>query len=165
MRRRSLGPLRMSTLAGWLFADLFLVLFVVGLASLPPTPRIRPPTPRPTPTPTPRQVLDRSPVSFVVNVAPASLENPFTRPAAASELIRKVDQELAARHLQGRRAGFVLVFASGPTSAIGLSVQIANSVVRIVRSRDTVFSGAGGAGYWNGAGNAVKFKIFFFAKS
>jgi len=159
--------LRLPALAGWLFADLFLVLFIVGLASLPAKPPANQisPSPSPSPTPTLHQVLDRTPVSFNVGVPPASLANPATRAVATAKLIRILDQALARRHLLGRHAGFVLVFASGPVTAIGVAIDTANLVVRILRGRDQVFAGAGGAGYWTGAGDAIELKIFFFAHS
>ena len=167
MSPRRLVPLRLPALAGWLFADLFLVLFVIGLASLPPKPHPRHHTPHPTPSPTPTvaQVLARKPVDLTIGVPPGSLADRPTRAGAISELIRKVDHALSARKLTGRQAGFVLVFASGPVTGIGQAVQTANLVVRELRDRDPVFAGAGGAGYWQGTGNAISLKIFFFVGS
>jgi hypothetical protein len=167
---RSRGLQRTPLLAGWLFADLFLVLFLIGLASIPlrsATPKPHPPRPHPTvkPTPTPPRVLDRTPVSFLVDVPPTEFQNQATEGAAKSQLLGALNQKLDQLHLQGKQAGFVLVFASGPQSGIDQAVATANSVVNIVRTRDSTFSEASGLGYWSGSGDYFKFVVFFFSGS
>jgi hypothetical protein len=162
-RLTSRGGQRLPLLAGWLFADLFLVLFLVGLASIPPKPHTRRPHPTPSPTHTAPRVLDRTPISFHLNVQPADFQNPGTRHAAATQLLVALGRKIRNLHLQGRQAGFVLVFASGPSTAIGQAVATADSVVRIVRTRSSEFSEASGLGYWNGAGNYFKFVVFFYS--
>jgi hypothetical protein len=165
LRRRGLQ--RVPLLAGWLFADLFLVLFLIGLASIPPKPALakpRKPHPTATPTPTSPRVLDRTPVSFHVNVPPAEFQNQATQQTAKSQLLSALNQKLDQLHLRGQEAGFVLVFASGPEDEINQAVATANSVVNIVRTKDSTFSEASGLGYWNGSGNYLKFVVFFFSR-
>jgi hypothetical protein len=156
-------------LAGWLFADLLLVLFITAFASLPPPPVVagRPATPKPpavkhtTPPPKPR-VLERSPHTFTVNVPPSQLADPATRNAAVGRLLQGLRQQLAAQGLQGRQAGFVLVFAYGPIGGIGQAISTANDVVEILRTKMGTFGQASGLGYWTGNGD-FQFKIFFYA--
>lgn len=166
-RLRSRGLQRLPLLAGWLFADLFLVLFLVGLASSQPA-KPHPtatPTPTPSPTPTSARVLDRQPVSFRVNVPPAEFQNPATQPAARSRLLTALKRELHKPKLRGQQAGFLLVFASGPVTGINQAIATAKTVVAIVRDKIPAFSEASGLGYWGGStANSLKFTIFFFAR-
>lgn len=146
-----MGLRHLSLLAGWLFADLFLVLFVISLASLPPKhPSPRTSTSSPPPPP-PVRVLD-PPVNFYI---PAS--------SATSGLIAALKHDLVTRHLLGRQAGVLLVFAPGPLSGVSQAINTANSVIGIVRSKVSGFSGVQGSGYWSGSGNSFHFKIFFFS--
>lgn len=164
-RSRPLDRQRMPALAGWLFADLFLMLFVVGLASLP-AHRVSHPPPRPKPHPTrsvsPR-VLDRWPVRFAILVPPSAVQDPATRGQAIAQILRDLNDTLAAQRLQARQAGFVLVFASGPVTGIGPAVATAGQVLRVVRGRDATFAGTSGQGFWTGTGDEFQFEIFFFA--
>jgi hypothetical protein len=162
-RGRSSGHLRMSLLAGWLFADLFVVLFIVSLASLPTTAATHRLFTVPSPTRSPVSVLDQTPITFDVDVSPTAVENPATRPAADAELLRSLNGILAARGLLDKRAGFVLVFASAPATAISQAVAAATSIVGVIRARDQVFARTSGEGYWSGSGSGFEFQIFFFA--
>jgi len=164
-RLRSRGLQRLPLLAGWLFADLFLVLFLVGLASSQPPKPHHTVTPTPTPTPTSPRVLDRHPVSFWVNVPPAEFQDPATRHAAKSQLLAMLNRKLHEPNLRGQQAGFLLVFAPGPLTGINQAVATAKSVVAIVRAKIPAFSEVSGVGYWGGStGNSLKFTIFFFAR-
>lgn len=162
-RLTSRGGQRLPLLAGWLFADLFLVLFLVGLASISPKPHTHKPHPTPPPTHIAPRVLDRRPVSFHLDVPPAEFQGQGTQHAATAQLLAALNRKMGQLHLRGRQAGFVLVFASGPESAIGQAVATADSVARIVRARNSEFSEASGLGYWNGAGDYFKFVVFFFS--
>jgi hypothetical protein len=160
MRRRTDTRLRMPVLAGWLFADLFLMLFVLGLASLRPerpTPQV---TPTPTPTPVTPHVLERTPVRLDVDVAPAAVRE---GPAGKRALVRALRDQLRHRHLTGRHAGFVLVFASGPTSGIAQAQSTAKHVIGLVRASDATFADVSGEGYWTGkGGDHFEFEVFFY---
>ena len=177
-RSRSAGNLRAPMLAGWLFADLLLVLFITAFTSLSaPPPR---PTPSPTPTatpthsPTPKptktskpepRVLETKPHSFTVNdVNPADVisSDPGTRSAAIGKMLGELHAQIVAKGLQGRQAGFVIVLAYGPMDGIGQALTAANSVVNVLKARESQFSGVAGLGYWSGSAG-FEFKIFFFA--
>jgi len=168
MHRPPSTPLRTPALAGWLFADLFLVLFIIGIASIPALPK--PPSQHAGRSHQRHHGvhhqlgMDTRPVTLTLPVPPASIADPFTHQAAITTLIRMLDSDFAARHLQGKRVGFVLVFASGPTTAIGQALKTADSVATALRQHDPAFNGAGSAGYWTGSGNAIELKIFFFAQ-
>jgi hypothetical protein len=163
-RQLSTERRRMPMLAGWLFADLFLVLFMVGLASLPPNVLAAHTGAPPAPAAAKRapRMLDLMPVPITVSVPPTEISNQATRPQAITSLIQGLNEQLAAQHLQGRQAGFVLVFASAPESGIGQAIDTAKSVIEIIRSRDATFAQASGEGLWSGAGNYFHFQIFFF---
>jgi hypothetical protein len=157
-RRRMETRLRMPMLAGWLFADLFLMLFVVGLASLPP----KRPVPRPTPTVSPvaPQVLESKPVRLSIDVAPSDVRG---GQRGIDALIRGLNDQLEQRRLTSRRAGFVLVFAYGPQSGIAQAQDTAQYVIGLVRKQDSTFADASGEGYWTGrGGDDFEFEIFFF---
>jgi len=151
---------RLPLQAGWLFADLLLVLFIVSLASLPAGHKHHKPTPPPHSVP-PR-VLDRTPVQFHLNVPPADFEGGAPAAGAVSALLRQLNQALASRHLQHEQAGFVQVFASGPVTAIGQALTAAKQVISIVEQRSPAFADAVGRGYWSGSGDYLKFVVFFF---
>lgn len=158
--------MRNALLAGWLFADLFLVLLLVGLAAMPVAPPGKAPsatTPPPTEAPCPpqRDRLEKLPVDFSVEISPADFRNPRLRADALRRLIDSIDQEFQERGLSDRRAGFALVFASGPDA--GVAQQTAGWIYRALRIRQTVFRDSSGLGYWAGqSSDHLEFKIFFY---
>jgi hypothetical protein len=184
-RRRDIGALRVPMLAGWLFADLFLVLFIVAFSSQPavpvpvPTPTLGvahsaspspSPTPSPTPTPTPSPVgLDQNPYNPTIDVSPGAVDNPATRAAALKQLITDLNNWLSGHHLLGRTAGFVIIFATSVTGAgdpVDEAYSVANSVLPVLRKQDAaMFGRTSGEGLWGGSsGNDFHFQIFFFTK-
>jgi hypothetical protein len=152
-------------LVGWLFADLLLVLFITAVASLPPivnkahASKVHPVKHIPPPKP---RVLERRPHTIYISVPPAEVSNPATHRAAVKKLLSDLQQQLAAKGLQRRQAGFVLVFAYGPVGGIGQAISAAKSVLGAVRAKESAFRHVSGVGYWMGKGN-FEFKIFFFA--
>jgi hypothetical protein len=150
-------------LAGWLFADLLLVLFIAAFASLPSPPVVakthQPPVKHHKSSQPP--TLERTPQTFYVNVAPSAISDPATHDTAVTQLIGDLRQQLVTRGLEGRQAGFVLVFAYGPIEGIGPAISTADSVVNILRERENGFSQISGQGLWSGSGE-FEFKIFFF---
>jgi hypothetical protein len=166
---------RASLLAGWLFADLCLVLFLVNLASAPPKPSVKayhPPTATPTPSPTPTKAkpaakpraLQQYPVTITItNITATDITAQAGGGPLGAQLIRELSAKLAAHHLQQRQAGFVLVYASAPEAEIGQALTSASAALGIIKSKDgKVFSDAAGEGLWNGSGNGFEFQIFFF---
>jgi hypothetical protein len=175
-RRRDYSVLRIPLLAGWLFADLFLVLFIVAFSSQPAVPAATPthrPSPSPsvskTPIPKPTQMgLDQNPVNIVVNVSPAEVDNPATNAQGVAALLSGLHAQLQAMHLLGDRSGFVLIFATSVETAgdpINEAVKVANSIIPILKARDTVtFGNTSGEGLWGGQGDSFHFQIFFFTQ-
>lgn len=108
-RRRPQGR-SMTALAGWLFADLMLVMVIVAmagqadpLADVTPTPTATH-TPAPTPTPTPAgpRTLDLQSVNIHIS-------GPATDDA---DLVAQMASQLTDQ--VGKQAGMVLVFGDGP---------------------------------------------------
>jgi hypothetical protein len=172
-------------LAGWLFADLFLVLFIVAFSSQPtvatpkpkaavsPSARASPsPSPSAKPSPTPvkpaRLGLEPAPVNIDVSVSPAAIDNPATRAQAAARLLAGLNAQLTAAHRSGQRAGFVLIFAgsvAGASDPIDEAVHVATLVIPILQRQDAaVFGTASGEGLWGGANDLFHFQIFFFTR-
>lgn len=165
-------------LAGWLFADLFLVLFVVALSAQPSVSlatHVKPLTDHgkqkhhsTSVTRKPTQlVLDPTPADFRIFVSPAGFDDPATKAQTASALLSELDQKLRSLHLQSRRAGFVLVFATAPQSADGQALDDANTAIALIKKKYSVtFGQAVGEGLWGGSAQGLDnfhFQIFFYA--
>ena len=101
------------------------------------------------------------PVSFTVDVSPAAVMDAATRQLAISRVIRRIDQQLAARRLWGRRAGLVQVFASGAITEIGPANKAAHLVLGALLRRDPIFAKAAGQSFWTGTGDYFLFQIYF----
>jgi hypothetical protein len=157
-------------LAGWLFADLFLVLFIVAFSSQPTVAKTTSAAHQATEKPG-AQGLESTPVDFDLPVSPDDLDSsdPDVYDAAKAALLSGVHSELAAKHMLGDRAGFVLVFATsveGSTDPIDEAIKVATSVISMLKYGDpTIFpSGTGGEGLWAGSGDYVQFQIFFYTQ-
>jgi hypothetical protein len=165
-------------LAGWLFADLFLVLFIVAFSSQPTVATSKSTSAAKTTTGAHKatkkpgiQGLESTPVDFVLPVSPDDLDSsdPSVYDAAKAALLSGVHSELAAKHMLGHRAGFVLIFATsvqGATDPIDEAVRVATAVIPILkRGAPAIFpAGTGGEGLWAGSGDYVQFQIFFYTR-
>lgn len=185
-RRRDSGVLRGSLVAGWLFADLFLVLVIVTLPTQPAvpnpkststvthtptptrsaTPVASPSRPKPTPSSTHQAGLQLKLYDFYVDVSPADVDNSTTATAATAQLLVDLNKDLAAKHLLGKTAGFVLVFANsvaGAADPINEAVAVANRVIGVLKKNDaSTFSKIfGSEGLWGGEGNRFHIQVFF----
>lgn len=157
-------------LAGWLFADLFLVLFIVGLESTPgagaasssasATATTTTTTPTTTTTVAER-VLDRTPVKFEVEADLDRLGAEGPDGPVAAGVLDAVSREVAARG-PGRAVGFVLIFAAGPQDGIAQAQDRARTVLGVLQSRQPAFADASGEGYWRGGANVLEFDVFFY---
>lgn len=110
-------------------------------------------------------MLEKKPHAFTVgDVNPSDVisSDPATRSAAIGKMLGELHAQIVAQGLQGRQAGFVIVLAYGPMDGIGQALSAANSVVNILKDRESQFSGVAGLGYWSGSAG-FEFKIFFFA--
>jgi hypothetical protein len=101
------------------------------------------------------------PVSFTVRVPPTAVMDAGMRPLAISRVIKRLDQQLAARGLRGRQAGLVQVFASGAITEIGQANSAAHLVLGALMRGDPIFAKASGQSFWTGTGDYFWFQIYF----
>ena len=157
---------RMTAMAGWLFADLFLVLLIAGLAAIPattgaaksvkkPPPIGGSPTPTPTPTVTHALGLDPRLIDFTIDLSPATF-----RDGGEDQLLNDVNAKLSQLDPGQRMVGFVLVFATDDLADVNRATQTATQAFRLLSQRSRLFSVAQGLGYWGGQGDDFEFKIF-----
>jgi hypothetical protein len=148
---------RLTMLAGWLFADLFLVLLIAGLALVPgrsPAPHARP-SATPTPKPTHRLGLDPHYLDFSINLSPDAF-----RSGARDQLLNDVNSTLNRLDPSHRLVGFVLVFASDDQNDVARAISTATQALRLLHRRSLDFASSTGLGYWNGNNNDFEFKVF-----
>jgi hypothetical protein len=107
------------------------------------------------------QVALSEPASFTVDVTPAAVLAPATRPRAIAHIISSLTQQLTARHLLGRKVGLVQVFASGAVTGIARSEGAARLVLESLQQRSRIFAAAGGQSFWTGTGGYFTFQIYF----
>lgn len=153
---------RTVLLAGWLFADLLLLLLVVALGSLPREERASASasgTPSPSssgsvsPSPGERQAergLVLRPCRFVV------------RTGSAPSVTRQFGTQLKKAGVADRTAGFVLSFGTAPDPGPGqAAAEKVNSQITSALPR---FRHAPKRGYWKGGSSGqVKIDVFFLA--
>lgn len=142
-------------MAGWLFADLMLVLFVVGLGAQPTAYSAQPTSaiPTPTPTPTPRPTPTRQPA---LSKDPVKIEVRTTK-----DLARQVEAGLKKHHLTADRAGMVLAW--GDHDVIGEGQRIAREVTqKLPKINKRFFGDATMRVLWSGGGqsNLVTLEIY-----
>lgn len=146
----------LAMLAGWLFADLFLVLLIVGLSMMP-AKKADPATP-PSTTSEPGTHppgLDPRLLEFEVALSPVDF-----RAGAQDAFVQLVNTELGRLNPDNRLVGFVLVFASDDSRHIDRAMATAAQAVDVLRARSPVFASAPGLGYWNGPHNNFALKVF-----
>jgi hypothetical protein len=163
---------RIPVLAGWLFADLFLVLFMVALASVPsaslaiksqpskPVASKRAARPKyPEPAKSATRGMTNTPTDICV-----SQESP--------SIVADFDAQVKRMGLAGRKVGFILVFATGTDP--GAAVTRATEAFNLIKNTDpdkAAFAGSGGEGLWGGESNSCPvnvgtdnyhFQVFFY---
>lgn len=145
MKRRQAEDIRgsFSMSAGWLFADLLLVLAMLFLAAntmgIHPPPPIVHVTPTPTPSPTPKLLaqLEQHYHEFTVNVDRAAFLN--NDPAA----INSVKQQISSQpFLQGRSAGLIIAYGTASSNcksegAYTVSQDVYNLVQQLGQTNST----------------------------
>lgn len=152
-------------LAGWLFADMLLVLALVSMgdrgdplaaqaaASPSPSPSASAedePSPEPSPTPTGPRSVERKPVKLSVSAEAGD----------AAHMVRQL-QESTARY-EGRSAAFVLTFgqAHEPSDGQAYAREI-NKALR--NARPEMFTDATTRDFWNGgAPGTADLEIYFY---
>lgn len=124
-----------ESVAGWVFADLFLVLFLVGLGSaVTVKPAAKPttkptiiatakPTPKPTPKPT-SPIIGLKPKPALLSIAidaDALTSGGQAATAAGAVACARIRAETAAK-VKAQQAGLVLIFGGGPDVSSGQEV-------------------------------------------
>jgi len=109
------------------------------------------------------QISPSFPASFNVGVSPAAVLSPATRSQAISLIISRLDRQLAARHLQGRKIGLVQLLTPGTISGIVQSQSAARLVLGSLRQHDPLFARATCQSFWIGSGDYFIFHIYFSA--
>lgn len=165
-------PVRISALAGWLFADLFLVLFLVALAAAPSVSHAASAKPaRP-----PKSTVPRHPSrpKSVAPTVPGMANQPvdICVSQGSSSIVADFDKQVKRAGKAGHKVGFILVFATGASP--GPAVTQASRVLKLIKTSDsdkTAFATAGGEGLWGGTSNACRvnggtnnyhFQVFFY---
>src|SRR4051794_19806766 len=106
----------MESMAGWIFADLLLVLFLVGLGSAvthkPPPPKPQADVHHHKPKPPPIVGMQTRPEQVVVQFDAAALSAPGTKGAAARSTCREIRTK--TRNIADKHAALILVFGGAP---------------------------------------------------
>lgn len=160
----------MPVLAGWLFADLFLVLFVIALAAVPPASLAAHAK-----TPAPRQSAQQKPSKGMRKLVQPGVESTPTDicvSQTSSTLVADFDKQVRLNRLTGRKAGFILAFATGPDA--NAAIAKATMAFELIKQTDpdrAAFADAGGEGLWGGSSNECRvnggtnnyhFQVFFY---
>ncbi|MET9732505.1 hypothetical protein ABZZ79_18210 [Streptomyces sp. NPDC006458] len=182
--RRPAGPgIAPRHLAGWLFADLFLVLFlvVIGMAasdgtdepigSGSPTASASasgPPTPSPSRTRKGPVGLDPERHTFAVTLSRGATGRSAGGGALAAgdrrRLVAALDRE-TRRSGEGRRIGMVITFGLAPQEMLGAATDLAEDVNRTLKSgRPQAFCGGqvGTRAFWfGGSADRVEVELYY----
>ncbi|MGA5249474.1 hypothetical protein ACPCIX_03685 [Streptomyces pseudogriseolus] len=159
-RRFRFTPLH---LAGWLFADMLLVLALVSMGdrgdplaaradAKPSKPAAVEPSPEPSPTPTGPRSVARKPVKVQLT-------------ATAGDTTRMVEELRAATtRYEGRQAAIVLTFgqASEPSDGQAYAREV-NKALR--KARPDMFTDATTRDFWNGGpSGSADLEIYFYTR-
>lgn len=152
-----------ESVAGWVFADLLLVLFIVGLGSaIAYTP---PPPPEPEPKVPPIVGMKTEPVSVVVDVNGASLGRGVELPPAERRAVCEAVRSGLAP-VRGERAALVLIFGGASDVTVGQNVARAIGS-QLACADERVFQGpVPTRAFWDGTlplGKA-RLEIFLFLR-
>ncbi|GGV07395.1 hypothetical protein GCM10010260_51400 [Streptomyces filipinensis] len=147
---------RTVLLAGWLFADLLLLLLVIALGSLPreqrtdATPKPGTPSSPPPSTQPAERGLVLKPCSFTV------------RTGGAGSVRKQFGTQLRGAGVANRTAGFVLSFGTAPDPGPGQ--EAADKVNSMITGGFSHFRHAPKRGYWKGGPSGkVRIDVFFLA--
>ncbi|GAA5050010.1 hypothetical protein HNP84_004161 [Thermocatellispora tengchongensis] len=134
-RRRGFGsPI---ALAGWLFADLFLVLLVTSLGSQ----GVMEPMPEPTPSPSPTASPTRSdcPTSYELEGRRLTIRGISFRglrerdPATRARLLAQVDAEVRRAGMRGRQGGLIYAYGLAPNAQRVAARDAALAAARMIK--------------------------------
>ncbi|MBD0421477.1 hypothetical protein H0H10_20345 [Streptomyces sp. TRM S81-3] len=168
-------------LAGWLFADLFLVLFVVALGMVvsdgpgrPVADASRKPSPSGTASPSPSRT-EKGPTGLDPkrHVFGVRLSGGATGRAAGDGSLSAADRQRIVAALdkevrrsgKGRRIGMVITFGVGPQAMLGAATDLAEDVNRTLKSRrPNAFCGGnvGTRPFWSGGQpDRVEIEVYY----
>ncbi len=158
--RRGRGFLRPEALAGWVFADVLIVLFIIGLGSAT-APEI--PDPVAAEEPMPKIVgMRQDPEVLTINYDVEALTGSDTRSDDQARLVCQRIAE-AARPLQHQRAALALIFGGGQD--IGVAQESAVRIAGQLECADPhLFNGTTTRDFWDGAlpSGSARLEIFLF---
>ncbi|MFJ5046995.1 hypothetical protein ACIQWZ_18995 [Streptomyces sp. NPDC098077] len=150
-------------LAGWLFADMLLVLALVSMGdrgdplTVPateamPSPSASAPAAGPKPKPTAPRSVERTPVKFGVTASAGDTD------AMVSQLEKKT-----ARY-EGRTAAFVITFGNAPETGAGQDyAEEINKALKV--AQPAMFRGATPRDFWSrGPAGSADLEIYFFTR-
>jgi hypothetical protein len=155
-----------EALAGWIFADIMIVLFLVGLGSAAP-PEIHPPTPKTTLTRASKRIVGMRThprISYVRYDTGALLGTGGQARSARRSVCRQVRR--ATKRIRRQRAALVLAFGGGRD--IGVALASARAVSRELRCASwALFKQTVVRPFWDGdlpSGHA-RLEVFLFITS
>ena len=169
-RRRQ--PTRISVLAGWLFADLFLVLFMVALASVPSASLAKPV--KATRTPSTAHGTPATSRKHTATSSPGMSNTPIDICVSeeSTSVVADFNTQVKRNGMAGRKVGFIISFATGVDP--GAAEVKATKAFDLIRDTDldrAALATAGGEGLWGGESNSCKvnggtdnyrFQVFFY---
>lgn len=163
-------------LAGWLFADLFLVLFIIALGMLP-VARGNDAKPKPEPSPTESEKtpqrgpggIDPRYRSITVKLGSGATGRAPTATGLTAKDAQKVRDAVRAemkRTADGRRIGMVISWGLGPQAQLDPATALADDVNRALRAgarKEFCGDNVGMRSLWKGSPwvDAVKVEIYY----
>lgn len=158
-----------AALAGWLFADLFLVLFITALATEPTSGNVTIP-PQTTASSAPPTTASRCPTSydlvphtvFARNVSFAGLID--RDPGTVQSLLGQVDQEIAKLGLSDQYAGLLMAWGVAPNAVRQTARDAAQASAEILKANRDKFGRATvlSLNYEAKGADTVRLDIYFF---
>lgn len=148
-------------MAGWVFADMLLVLFLIGLGS---AVALKAPEPLPEPEPPKIVGMKTDPISIKLDVPAEAL---VADDAAARRSARKaVDKAVRKHAVKGNQAALVLIFGGGDSAGPGQAVAEALRP-ELTKANAGLFPKKTPSRYfWDGSLDygEVRLEVFLFAK-
>jgi hypothetical protein len=144
-----------TSLAGWLFADLALLLFIITVVVVADFPADAPeapaaiespsPTPEPSPSPTAEPGVEPRPHEFIVHTDAAGIIAGDSK--AVDALVTALEADFAALVDQGYKVGFALTFGGADDPGYGGDLaEAANKI--LARSFPDLFADAPTRSFW-----------------
>lgn len=165
---------RISVLAGWLFADLFLVLFMVALASVPSASLAAKSKPAKARTPSTAHSIPATSRKHTATSSPGMSNTPIDICVSqeSTSVVADFDTQVKRSGMAGRKIGFIISFATGvDPEAADVKATNAFDLIRDTDPDRAALATAGGEGLWGGESNSCQvnggtdnyhFQVFFY---